>query len=1308
MGFSHSAGIVCRRICFCGNLCADSVKFWNDCTILGDMPRFPEFNFYPMKAALARARRRFASNSTPPPPQLQPMRSITLAFLLIALVAALAGISISLVAAQATTDYDDLYGDGVESQTQPVSNDDRKFVDIAIAQRVHTCGVTAANTIRCWGDTRLGPVRATGYKDVVTGYNFTCGLRLDGTVDCWGINANNHPGTPVDTNDNPITFSMLDSSQSFVCGLQDAQNSQTAGIVRCWGDNQNEAVFKVPSDLASVAFSDLHVAESGACALVKDGDDAGKFRCWGSGVTFLQNVKTVSAFADRSRQTTILNTKFRSISVYIDEACGIVDEGSDTETGALICWGGQTSGGDSVSDLSLTSDFTSIKFRSVTNAQNHACAVKADRTVVCWGTPGTEQGQVTVPTALASATFSSVYTGTYYTCGILDGQNMQSEGAVKCWGDANYGTTNPGRRPGLHTTGAAVPYEERASLPTLATGFNAISSGSAATCGMTTDSKMVCWGSGLFFDFPEVTGVMSFSVGLNNGCALSTGGVVTCWGGDGNGMSSGRGYNMGVPADLDNLTFSAVSAGGVHTCGILDGQNMQTAGTVRCWGRDSEDQSTLPSALTSATFSSINAGILHNCGILDGQNMQTSGAVKCWGDDTYSQTTLPSDVSSATFSAVSAGWVHTCGILDGQNSQTAGIVKCWGGPPFSTIPSTIPPELAEVPFAQISATFPHTCGLTLVERRVRCWGNTGGSRDYGQTDIPLKYQYATFTGVSTNFRHTCAVDTNGRAACWGADTDLNTDGIQIARGFVLRNAGQADPQPQAAGVAVPAAPPREVAISETGLVTWKKATTLIYGQQYPVRWASGITAPGESDLTADSSDERHELVPESSCASDGSCEHQIVPFDSSKHWLAQVRSTGGSDLDWREARLASIVADLPPTPTPTRRPTRTPTPRPTSTPTPTPTYTATPTPTDTPTPTPTYTPTPTPTYTPTPTPTYTPTPTPTYTPTPTPTYTPTPTPTPTYTPTPTPTYTPTPTPTYTATRTPRPDKVQTAVARSLSPVLIGFREVIARASEGEAAMLTVESSSVLSAPVVVRVQAMRGTADAADYAPFMSEELIIEPGYRSVPVSVPIATDDLAETHEVFGLRLILVSAPARVALNQVSSTAQVVIRGEDTPASQQPAPTAAAPTATPTPMLAADTPASMPTPMPIAASAATPAPTLTATPTSMSARAATPTATATATATQPPPTAAPMPPATATAAAPLTVAAAQPTAMPMPSATPSATASPALDSTQTQTSSLVGRAWWLLPLLLVPLLAYYLWREWLDRRAAKNAREFD
>ena len=192
------------------------------------MPRFPEFNFYPMKAALARARRRFASNSTPPPPPLQPMRSITLAVLLIALVAALAGISISLVAAQATTDYDDLYGDGVESQTQP-----RERRRPRVRRYCHSPKSAYLRRNRRQHHSLLGrypPWTRPRHRLHGCGYGVQLHLRAaprwDGGL--LGGKRERPSRRPVDANDNPITFSMLDSSQSFVCGLQDAQNSQTA------------------------------------------------------------------------------------------------------------------------------------------------------------------------------------------------------------------------------------------------------------------------------------------------------------------------------------------------------------------------------------------------------------------------------------------------------------------------------------------------------------------------------------------------------------------------------------------------------------------------------------------------------------------------------------------------------------------------------------------------------------------------------------------------------------------------------------------------------------------------------------------------------------------------------------------------------------------------------------------------------------------------------------------------------------------------------------------------------------------------
>jgi len=95
-----------------------------------------------------------------------------------------------------------------------------------------------------------------------------------------------------------------------------------------------------------------------------------------------------------------------------------------------------------------------------------------------------------------------------------------------------------------------------------------------------------------------------------------------------------------------------LSAGRYHTCGVL------ATGAVKCWGDNSEGQSTPPAGV----FRSVSAGAGHMCGVLE------SGAVKCWGFDVDGQSRPPSGV----FRSVSAGGNHTCGVLE------SGAVKCWG------------------------------------------------------------------------------------------------------------------------------------------------------------------------------------------------------------------------------------------------------------------------------------------------------------------------------------------------------------------------------------------------------------------------------------------------------------------------------------------------------------------------------------------------------------------------------------------------------------------------------------------------------
>ena len=85
--------------------------------------------------------------------------------------------------------------------------------------------------------------------------------------------------------------------------------------------------------------------------------------------------------------------------------------------------------------------------------------------------------------------------------------------------------------------------------------------------------------------------------------------------------------------------FTALSAGGDHTCGILD------TGAVTCWGLDEHGQSTPP----TGTFTALSAGGDHTCGILD------AGTVACWGLDGDGQST-PLDRTAKTDLVIYSGF----------------------------------------------------------------------------------------------------------------------------------------------------------------------------------------------------------------------------------------------------------------------------------------------------------------------------------------------------------------------------------------------------------------------------------------------------------------------------------------------------------------------------------------------------------------------------------------------------------------------------------------------------------------------------
>ncbi|HEY0602289.1 MAG TPA: S8 family serine peptidase [Herpetosiphonaceae bacterium] len=236
------------------------------------------------------------------------------------------------------------------------------------------------------------------------------------------------------------------------------------------------------------------------------------------------------------------------------------------------------------------------------------------------------------------------------------------------------------------------------------------------SCGLRTDSTIICWGSNAYGEETPPSGTfIQVSAGRHFNCAIRTNQTLACWGNNGSGQST-------PPTG----TFTQVDAGEYHACGV------RTDKTVACWGATTYGRATPP----TGTFTQVDAGYNHTCGV------RTDTTVACWGADTYLQASPP----SGAFTHVSSGVDHTCGL------RTDSTIVCWGAndqgqrtPPTGT-------------FIQVDAGNNANCAVR-TDSILVCWGYN----DYGQTTAPS----GTFTQISLGWRHNCGIRSDGSVACWG-------------------------------------------------------------------------------------------------------------------------------------------------------------------------------------------------------------------------------------------------------------------------------------------------------------------------------------------------------------------------------------------------------------------------------------------------------------------------------------------------------------------------------------------------------------
>lgn len=308
----------------------------------------------------------------------------------------------------------------------------------------------------------------------------------------------------------------------------------------------------------------------------------------------------------------------------------------------VYCWGDNDDGQMGIGSTSFLQAVPrlvplTVDAVRVAAGGGHSCAVTAGGTAYCWGRAqlgqlgrGSTPGDPLLPaTVVTGPLFASVTGGGDHTCGLGTGQ------AISCWGANIFGQVGDGStidRPEPRPVSATAIWE-------------AVATGATHSCGLAIDHTAWCWGRN----------------------------------GDGQ-LGDSTTTNQDVPTPVvGGQQFLTVAAGGGHTCAV------SLAATIYCWGRNRQSQTgtglpdsivTVPSPVATAlTFTAVTAGAQHSCGIA------TDSAAYCWGENAAGQLGDSSTSPRATpvlvhgghhFQSLSAGAAFTCGLTGGL------VLYCWG------------------------------------------------------------------------------------------------------------------------------------------------------------------------------------------------------------------------------------------------------------------------------------------------------------------------------------------------------------------------------------------------------------------------------------------------------------------------------------------------------------------------------------------------------------------------------------------------------------------------------------------------------
>ena len=305
-------------------------------------------------------------------------------------------------------------GDGTTiSRRTPTDVSGLEIDSIVAPGGFHTCALSAAGAVKCWGNSRVGQVgdgtntvRSTPVDvselgsqiaAIAAGFNHTCVLTSAGGVKCWGQNILGQLGDGTMTDRNaPVDVVGLSSGVAAIAtGGGHTCVLTTTGGVKCWGDNifgelgaattercgpVNNPCSTTPVDV--VGLTDVTAVAAGVghtCALTTEGS----VMCWGYNTYGQLGDGSTGNSADPV-DVSGLADEIGSISAGSFHTCALAT------SGGITCWGNNNHGqlGDNttinrttpVSVSGLTSGVGAVAAGNI-----HTCALTTEGGLKCWG-----------------------------------------------------------------------------------------------------------------------------------------------------------------------------------------------------------------------------------------------------------------------------------------------------------------------------------------------------------------------------------------------------------------------------------------------------------------------------------------------------------------------------------------------------------------------------------------------------------------------------------------------------------------------------------------------------------------------------------------------------------------------------------------------------------------------------------------------------------------------------------------------------------------------------------------------------------